>query len=209
MSANVSSAPTIVRPTPEARRRTILYGLLPIIPFLFVSLMNIALNPPMAGLWAGALLLVVALLVPFLIWWARVTRVEYGDGTYRYVTTFVSRRFSVADIERIVAVDEVHYGLNGARVLFVVGRIKRRLLRLNSVAFDTVQLEAIINDMIGRDVALTHIPGRITPGELDRREPGLLLWVEAHRVAFALLVGFGTLIAMFLILFIIILAFVG
>lgn len=194
MTANVSSALTVFRPSPEARRRTILYGLLPAIPLVFVALVNLIVNPISGWIWGVTLLAVAALLTPYLLWWARITRFEFGGGAYRYVTVFFRREFTAADVARVVAVDEVHYGLNGGRVLFVEGRVRRRLFRMNSVAWDTAQLEAIITDLIRRDVPLTHIPGRLTPGELAAREPGLLTWPEAHRVAFALLVVFGTLL---------------
>lgn len=205
MTVNVSAAPTVFRPSPEARRRTITYGLLPAVPLVFVSVTNIIISPANAWIWLTTLVAITALLVPYLIWWARITRVEFGDGVYRYVTTFYRRTFTVADIARVVAVDEVHYGLNGGRVLFVEGRVRRRLFRMNSVAWDTVQLEAIVNDLIGRGVPLTHIPGRLTPGELARREPGILTWPESHRVAFTLLVVFGVLLLM-IVLFVAIIA---
>lgn len=207
MTANVSSALTVFRPSPEARRRTILFGLLPAIPFVFVALMNSLINPAWAAVWLGSLAALVALLVPFLVWWAKITRLEFGDGAYRYVTTFFRRGFTVADVARVVAVDEVHYGLNGGRVMFVEGRVRRRLFRMNSVAWDTAQLEAVITDLIRRGVPLTHIPERLTPGQLAQREPGLLTWPEAHRVAFTLLLVFGTLLLVTVLLVVIVLIF--
>ena len=195
----------VFRPSPDARRRTILYALIPLIPLGFITIMNAIVQPRMAPFYLGILALVAVLLVPYLIWYSTVTRFEFGGGRYRYVTTFLRREFTVADIERVIAVDELFYGLNGARMLFLVGRARRRLFRMNSIAFDTPQLEAVINDLLARGVALTHVAGRLTPGEFDRREPGILWWFEAHRVAFVLLVV-GGVIALMIILFVVIIA---
>jgi hypothetical protein len=208
MSAPSSPALAVFRPSPEARRRTITYGLLPVLPLLFVSVTNMLISPPTSWIWALALLVIIALLAPYLVWWARITRFEFGGGVYRYVTTFVRREFTVADVARVIAVDEVHYGLNGGRMLFVEGRVRRRLFRMNSVAWDTAQLEAIITDLIGHGVPLTHIQGRLTPGELAQREPGILSWPESHRVAFTLLVVFGVLLLMVVLFVAIIVIFV-
>lgn len=199
----------ILRPSPEARRRTILFAFIPAIPLVFIVLMNSLIQPHMAPFYLGVLMLVAALLVPYLIWWSTVTRLEFGGGRYRYITTFIRREFTTDDVERVLAVDEVFYGLNGARMLFVVGRTRRRLLRLNSVVFDTAQLEAIVNDLLARGVSLTHIPERLTPGELDRREPGILRWHEAHRVAFMVLLVVGVLLVAVVAFVVIIAAFVA
>jgi|GEM_PF-6579695 len=177
----------VFRPSPAARQRTILWGLIPAIPLLFITVTNSVAQPRSAPVYLGVLLVTAVLITVFLIWYVRVTRLEFGGGRYRYVTTFLRREFTVDDVERVVAVDELHYGLNGARALFIAGRVRRRLLRMNSVAWDTPQLEAVINDLVARGVPLTHVAGRLTPGEFHRREPGLLWWFEAHRVAFILI----------------------
>ena len=199
----------VFRPSPAARQRTVLYSLIPAIPLVFITVLNSAVQPQAAPVFLALFALAAALIVPYLIWYLRTTRFEFGDGHYRYVTTFIRREFDAGDVERIVAVDEVHYGLNGARMLFLVGRTRRRLFRLNSVAWDTAQLEAVINDLLARGVPLTHIPGRVTPGELDRREPGLLRWVEAHRVAFAFIVGFGAILLVVVLLVVIVAIFIA
>lgn len=178
---------TTIRPTQAARQRTLLWGLLPILPVTVITLVN-----PTLG-WGRFLILalLVVLLVPYLILYFTKTRLEYGDGSYAYFTALFRRRFTTADVERVIAIDELFYGLNGARMLLVVGRTKRRLFRMNSVAWDTEQLEAVINDLIGRQVAFTHYPTRMTPGQFDKVEPKVLYWWEAHRVAFLLLVFAG------------------
>lgn len=194
MTAPETSAIRVFRPSPAARQRTILWGLLPALPLLFITLTNSLTQPRSAPLFLGILVVAGSALAAFIVWYVRVTRIEFGGGTYRYVTSFVDRRFTSADVERMVAIDELHYGLNGARMLYLVGRTRRHLLRLHTIAWDTPQVEAIVNDLLAHGVPLTHIPERITPGELNRREPGLLRWVEAHRVAFALLLGGGVLL---------------
>ena len=187
---STASPVTTIRPTHAARRRTLLWGLLPIVPVSIFTLVNPALG------WSRFVILLVmfALIGIYLVLYVTQTRLEYGDGTYSYSTAFFRRRFTAGDVERVVAVDELFYGLNGARMLFVVGRTRRRLFRMNSIAWDTAQLEGVVNDLIGRGAALTHYAERLTPGEFERREPGVLYWFEAHRVAFLLIVLAATLL---------------
>lgn len=185
-----ASPVTTIRPTQAARRRTLLWGLLPALPVTLWTLVN-----PSLGVWRFGLLgLLVLLLGTYLVLYFTQTRLEYGDGTYSYSTAFFRRRFTVGDVDRVIAIDDLFYGLNGARMLLVVGRTRRRLFRMNSIAWDTAQLEGVINDLIARGVTFKHYPERLTPGEFDRREPGVLYWHEAHRVAFLLIVLLGALL---------------
>jgi len=197
-----ASPVTTIRPTPAARRRTLLWGLLPVLPVTVVTLVN-----PTLGAWRfGIVGLMAILITAYLVMYVVQTRLEYGDGSYTYVTAFFRRRFTAGDVDRVIAIDELHYGLNGARMLLVVGRTRRRLFRMNSIAWDTAQLEGVINDLIARGAKLTHYPQRLTPGEFDQREPGVLYWFEAHRVAFVLIVVIATLVLLTVVVAIVIVA---
>jgi hypothetical protein len=184
------TATQVLRPSRAARRRLALYSLIPVLLLTLVMFINFSLGP-----WRFIVLgpLIVLFLVYF-VFALVITRLEFAGGSYLYATALFRRRFTVGEIERVIAVDEIFYGLNGAKFLFVVGAERRRLFRMNSIAWDTAQLEAVANELVGRGVPLTHLPGQVTPGEFDRREPGILYWHEAHRGAFLAIVLGGTLV---------------
>jgi hypothetical protein len=192
MTTPDDTAIQVLRPSRAARQRVALFSLIPVLFLIFIMFINVSL-----GIWRFIVLgpLIILLLV-YLVFTLVITRFEFGGGVYHYATALFRRRFRVGEIERVIAVDEIFYGLNGARFLFVVGTERRRLFRMNSIAWDTAQLEAVANELVGRSIPLTHIPGRVTPGEFDRREPGILYWHEAHRVAFlGIVLGVGLLVA--------------
>nr|WP_241744136.1 hypothetical protein [Cellulosimicrobium arenosum] len=78
--------------------------------------------------------------------------------------------------------------------LVAVGRTGRRLVHLVGQAWDRDQLTTIALDLAHRGVPLTPVHVPITPVQLRAYDPRLVPWWQAHRVAFALLVGAGTLV---------------
>jgi hypothetical protein len=187
-------APTVFRATRRARLLVLLAYLpmlLLVVPFGILT----ALFPPVLPMLIVVLVAAVAAVVYGILSAVR-TRVEFGDGAYRQVFALVDRRFTVADIGKVMPIEALDYGLQSAAHLVVVDRNGRRLLLLNDQIVPREQMEVLVNDMIGRGAPLEHVPGRVTIAQFARAHPGALPPQLAHRVRFLLLVALGTLLVL-------------
>ncbi|MEO8528504.1 MAG: hypothetical protein ABI435_05455 [Pseudolysinimonas sp.] len=130
----------------------------------------------------------------YAIAFAARSRFVFRDGSYRQQFALMTHQFAVADIEKIVAVDAINYGLQSAAHLFIVGKLDRHLGRLNDVMYQRPQMELLINDLVSRGVPIEALHERLTVKQFDTRFPGVFYWWESHRVAFMLLTGLAALI---------------
>ncbi|MGN7701838.1 hypothetical protein [Cellulosimicrobium sp. 22601] len=122
-------------------------------------------------------------------------RIVLGDGTYTVHGWGRSKRFTVADVDRVVTVDHMAFGAAGAtHHLIVVGPTKRLLLLVGQM-WDRDQLSTVALDLARRGVPLTPWHQPVTPVQLRAFDRRLVPWPQAHPVALALLVGIGTLLA--------------
>lgn len=130
-------------------------------------------------------------------------RIEFGDGTVRQVGALGSgRSFAVADIARVVTVDQYTFPLGSVPMLVVRGHDGRRLLRLVA-DWDPQALRAIADDLIARGAPHVPYPAPIAAAQLEALEPGTFRWVELHRVAFGLMLLSGVLLLMVVVVVIV------
>ena len=192
MTSNVSPAPTVYRPTRRART-LVLVAYLPLLLLVAPFIVLTVFFPPALPMLVVFVLAALGGLV-YGVRYALRARVEFGEGSYRQVFPLVERRFTVADIGKVIPIDALDYGLQSAAHLVVVDHDGRWLLLLNDQIVPREQMEFLVNEMIGRGAPLEHVPGRVTIAQFARTHPGALPYQLAHRVRFLLLVALGTLI---------------
>lgn len=130
--------------------------------------------------------------------------VTFGDGTVTAQGWGRPKRFTVADVERVVTVDSMGFaGTAPTHHLFVVGPTKRLLVLVGQM-WDREQLSALALDLAHRGVPLTPIHQPITPVQLRALDPRLVPWAQAHPVALGLLVGLGVLVVLVAVLVVVV-----
>ncbi|MEO5535985.1 MAG: hypothetical protein ABIR17_12740 [Pseudolysinimonas sp.] len=122
------------------------------------------------------------------------SRFVFRDGSYRQQFALLTHQFSVADIDKIIAVDAIDYGTRSPAHLFIVGKLDRHLARLTDFTFQRPQMELLINDLVTRGVPIEHLQERLTVKQFDSRFPGVFYWWESHRGAFLLLTALAALL---------------
>ena len=128
------------------------------------------------------------------------SRVTFGDGTVTVQGWGRPRRFTVADVERVVTVDSMAFGTAGpTHHLIVVGPSKRPLLLVGQM-WDRGQLSALALDLAHRGVPLTPVRHPVTPAQLRATDPRLVPWYQAHPVVLGLLVALGVLVVVTVVL---------
>ncbi|MGN6239068.1 MAG: hypothetical protein ACTHNI_04930 [Cellulosimicrobium cellulans] len=134
-------------------------------------------------------------------------RIVLGDGTYTVHGWGRTKRFTVADVDRVVTVDRMAFGMAGAtHHLIVLGPTKRLLLLVGQM-WDRDQLSTLALDLARRGVPLTPWHQPVTPAQLRAFDRRLVPWPQAHPVALALLVGLGTLLVL-VVLFVVVVAII-
>lgn len=153
-------------------------------------------------LGVGVLLVLTPLLVKRL---NNRSRVVFGDGTYAVFGLFLTKRFTTADIERVVPVMSMKLGpmSTPSHHLFVVGHT-RRLMLLVGQMWTSEQMNALVQDMTGRGAQMSAFTHPITPSQLRSVDPRLLPWHQAHPVAAALIGGAIMLVFMIIVAIVVI-----
>ncbi|KZM78995.1 hypothetical protein A0J59_01995 [Cellulosimicrobium sp. I38E] len=134
-------------------------------------------------------------------------RIVLGDGTYTVHGWGRPKRFTVTDVDRVVTVDRMAFGMAGAtHHLIVLGPTKRLLLLVGQM-WDRDQLSTVALDLARRGVQLTPWHQPVTPAQLRAFDRRLVPWPQAHPVALGLLVGLGTLLVL-VVLFVVLVALI-
>lgn len=168
-----------------------------LVPLLAVSAVSTAIGTRTAVFSFAYLALVLAMVPTTYVLARRMVdraRIVLGDGTYTVQGWGRPKRFTVADVERVVTVDSMGFaGTTPTHHLIVVGPT-RRLLLLVGQMWDREQLSALALDLAHRGVPLTPFHHPVTPAQLRALDPRLVPWRQAHPVALGLLVGLGVLL---------------
>ncbi|MBN0040769.1 hypothetical protein JN535_11400 [Cellulosimicrobium cellulans] len=132
------------------------------------------------------------------------TRIVLGDGTYTVHGWGRTKRFTVADVDRVVTVDRMAFGpAKATHHLIVVGPTTRLLLLVGQM-WDREQLSTVALDLARRGVPLTPWHRPVTPAQLRAFDRRLVPWRQAHPVALGLLVGLGTLLVLVVLLVVVV-----
>ncbi|GEM_PF-2562191 len=132
-------------------------------------------------------------------------RIVLGDGTYTVHGWGRTKRFTVADVDRVVTVDRMAFGMAGATHHLIVVAPTKRLLLLVGQMWDRDQLSTVALDLARRGVPLTPWHQPVTPAQLRAFDRRLVPWAQAHPVALGLLVALGTLLVL-VVLFVVLVA---
>ena len=180
----------VIRPTAAVRARMWLPGVI-VAPLLMLFGVPLAFFAP----WLTVAIVVIAIaLALFGILMARLLRVEYGGGRYRYVSLFRRREFTTADVKAVHTFTSLSQSIYNFADLMVEGRDGRRLMRMPSQGFDVSALAAVAMDFEANGVPLVVTQQPVTTAQVRAAHPRLVSWFEAHQIAAALLVGLGTLV---------------
>jgi hypothetical protein len=194
MTTNETAPMTVFRATRRARNVVLVAYCTPVL-FVIPIVVLTVLFPP---IWPFSLAVVLAQIIGLVygILYVVRTRMEFGGGSYRQVFALTEHAFTVDDVEKVMPVEALDYGLQSAPHLFVVGKTRRGLVQLNDQVVERAQLEALVNDLAGRGVPVEHVTGRITVRQFARAHPGVLPWQLTHRALFLLLVALVTLVVL-------------
>ncbi|KRC39074.1 hypothetical protein ASE27_10940 [Oerskovia sp. Root918] len=170
-----------------------------LVPLLGLNALTTMITTRNVWLALGYLCLVLAM-VPLVYFLARRmadrSRVTFGDGSVTMQGWGRPKRFTVADVERVVTIDQMGFmGTAPTHHLVVVGPRKRLLLLVGQM-WDREQLSALALDLAHRGVPLTPIHQPVTPAQLRTLDPRLVPWRQAHPVALSLLVVLGVLLVL-------------
>lgn len=168
-----------------------------LVPLLGLSAFTTLVTTRSVGLALTYLCLVLAM-VPLTYVLARRladrSRIAFGDGTVTVQGWGQPKRFTVADMERVVTIDSMGFaGTAPTHHLVVVGPHKRLILLVGQM-WDRAQLSALALDLAGHGVPLTPIHEPLTPVQARALDPRLVPWRQAHPVSLGLLVGLGVLV---------------
>ena len=194
MTTNETAPVTIFRATRRARNLVLVSTCATVLLMIPIALLTIPF-PPIWPFTVAMVLVAIAGVVYGILYAAR-TRMEFGGGSYRQVFALSERAFTIDEVEKVMPVEALDYGLQSAPHLFVVGKTRRGLVQLNDQIVERAQLEALVNELTGRGVPIEHVQGRVTVGQFARAHPGVLPWQLAHRVRFLLLVALVTLVVL-------------
>ncbi len=177
-------------------------------PLLLLTAVSVGISTRNLALAIGYGCLVLAMIPLTYVLARRMsdrTRVTFGDGSVTMQGWGRPRRFTVAEVERVVTVDSMGFGgTTPTHHLIVVGPTKRLALLVGQM-WDRDQLSAVALDLAHRGVPLNPIHQPITPVQLRAMDPRLVPWRQAHPVALGLLVGLGVLL-FFLVGFVVMVA---
>ncbi|MGO1543176.1 MAG: hypothetical protein ACTHXA_02430 [Gulosibacter sp.] len=167
------------------------------IPLLMLSLFLLLSVALVLGTWLLARLSV------------RKTRIEFGDGQYRFVNWGShDRSVSAASIERAVLVEQMGLsGTNPTHHLIVLGRQGERLTHFVGQMFYRSQFHAVVQDMQANGAAVNVFNEPITPPQLRAIDRRLLSWRRAYPFLFALAI-IGPLLVLVIIALIIVFGFI-
>jgi hypothetical protein len=188
--AAVPAGVTVLRPSPAARRRTLLLSMvaLPII------LLSMVINPNRAPWLILLFVVLIAAAIVFTVLRMRRMRVEYGDGRYRFVSMYRTRDFTVADVRQVHTFVALRQGATTNADLMVEGHDGQRIMRLPGILWDVGLLAALADDFQARGVPLVVAQSIVTAAEVRTRFPRLVTWFEANQGLAAVLVGVGLLL---------------
>jgi hypothetical protein len=194
MTTNETAPVTVFRTLPRARRIILVMFCVPALVVIPIVVLT-ALVPPIWPFTLALVLAAIAGLVYAILYTVR-TRIEFGGGSYRQVFALTEHAFTIDEVEKVMPVEALDYGLQSAPHLFVVGKTRRGLVQLNDQIVERAQLEALVNDLAGRGVPIEHVRERITVRQFARAHPGVLPWPVAHRVLFLLLTTLVSLVVL-------------
>ena len=180
-----------------------------LVPILGLTAVSLGISTRNLALALGYACVVLAMIPLTYVLARRFTdrsRVTFGDGSVTVQGWGRPRRFTVAEIERVVTVDSMGFGgMTPTHHLIVVGPTKRLALLVGQM-WDRDQLSAVALDLAHRGVPLNPVHQPVTPAQLRAMDPRLVPWRQAHPVALGLFVGLGVLL-FFLVAFVVMVAF--
>ena len=161
----------------DAKRRVLRANLTYVailVPILGLTAVSLGISTRNVALAVGYACVVLAM-IPLTYVLARHftdrSRVTFGDGSVTVQGWGRPRRFTVAEIERVVTVDSMGFGgTTPMHHLIVVGPTKRLALLVGQM-WDRDQLSAVALDLAHRGVPLNPVHQPVTPVQLRAMGP--------------------------------------